>query len=225
MSPYEHFFWNFAIFYRKPWAWKVGVGGLFPDLIYVVLFIPRIFSYQSFSDWMQDPLWDIVWDSLFVKSVHSLAVWSLFFFLCLIIFRKDIFRQVYPFLFGWGLHIAFDAFTHVSDGYALFFPLSGYRFPAPLSYWEKQFYAEEYFWISHFLMTGLFLLWIGARLKRFLYKEGLNGQPPLRRDRESASDHEMRAGHHGAPREEPGRKNTIPPSGTDSSEWPGKSFK
>lgn len=197
------------------------MGGLFPDLIYAVVFIPRIFSYQSFSDWMHDPLWDMVWDSLFVKSVHSLAVWGLFFFLCLIIFRKDIvlrkgiFRQVYPFLFGWGLHIAFDAFTHVSDGYALFFPLSGYRFPAPLSYWEKQFYAEEYFWVSHFLMTGLFLLWIGARLKRFFYKEGLNSPPPLRRERESTSDHEMRAG----------QNNTIPPSGADSSEWPGKSFK
>jgi hypothetical protein len=26
VNPYEHFFWNFTFFYRKPWAWKVGVG-------------------------------------------------------------------------------------------------------------------------------------------------------------------------------------------------------
>ncbi len=170
MSPYEHFFWNYALFYRKPWAWKVGVGGLFSDLIYVVVFIPRMFSYRSFLEWMHDPLWDVIWNSIIARSVHSLIVWSAFLILFRIIFNREIFRQVSPFILGWGLHIAFDAFTHVSDGYALFFPLSGYRFPTPVSYWEKQFHAREYFWISHSLMTGVFLLWIGSRLKWFFQR-------------------------------------------------------
>ncbi|MBC8394422.1 MAG: hypothetical protein H8E17_17875 [Deltaproteobacteria bacterium] len=52
MNFYEHFFWNYAIFYRKSWAWKVGLGGVFPDLIYMVAFIPKLFSYQSFREWM-----------------------------------------------------------------------------------------------------------------------------------------------------------------------------
>lgn len=167
VSPYEHFFWSFAFFYRKPWAWKVGVGGLFPDLIYMVAFIPRMFSYRSFLDWMHDPLWDTIWDSLIARSAHSLVVWSVFVMLSLVILKREIFRHISPFLLGWGLHIAFDAFTHVSDGYALFFPLSDYRLPAFVSYWEKEFYAREYFWISHSLMGGLLLLWIGSKLKRF----------------------------------------------------------
>ena len=175
VSPYEHFFWNFAIFYRKPWAWKVGVGGLFPDLIYMVAFLPRIFSYRSFFEWMHDPLWDAIWNSVIVRSVHSLVVCSAFIILLLIILKREIFRKIFPFLLGWGLHIAFDAFTHVSDGYALFFPLSGYRFPAPVSYWEKQFHAIEYFWISHSLMVGLFFIWLGWRLKGFLRKPGRGG--------------------------------------------------
>ena len=144
----------------------MGVGGLFPDLIYMVGFIPRMFSYGSFLEWMHDPLWDIIWDSLIAKSVHSLAVWGAFLILVLIILKRETFRQISPFLLGWGLHIVFDVFTHVSDGYALFFPLSNYRFPAPISYWEKQFHAREYFWISHSLMAGLLLLWIGLKLKK-----------------------------------------------------------
>jgi hypothetical protein len=31
-----------------------------------------------------------------------------------------------------------------------------------------KFHAREYFWISHSLMAGLFLLWIGWKLKGFL---------------------------------------------------------
>lgn len=166
MYPYEHFVWNFAFFYRKSWAWKVGVGGLFPDLIYMVGFIPRMFSYGSFLEWMHDPLWDTLWNSFIAKSAHSLAAWGVFLVLVLIILKRETFRQISPFLLGWGLHIVLDAFTHVSDGYALFFPLSNYRFPAPFSYWERGFYAREFFWISHSLMAGLLLLWIGLELKK-----------------------------------------------------------
>jgi hypothetical protein len=168
MSPYEHFFWGFALFNRKPWAWKVALGSVFPDVIYLVGFIPRTFSYRSFMEWMQDPLWDTIWNSVIAKSVHSLGIWGVFLTLFFIIIKRGTFRHVFPFLVGWGLHIVFDALTHVSDGYALFWPLSEYRFPAPVSYWERDFHAREYFWITHSLMAALFLLWIGSKLKRFL---------------------------------------------------------
>jgi hypothetical protein len=170
MSPYEHFFWGFAFFHRKPWAWKVAMGSVFPDLIYMVGFIPRMFSYGSFLEWMQDPLWDTIWNSLIAKSVHSLGICGAFLILCFIIFKRKTFRHVCPFLLGWGLHVAFDALTHVSDGYALFWPLSDYRFPAPVSYWERDFHAREYFLISHSLMAALFLLWIGSKAKRFFQR-------------------------------------------------------
>lgn len=168
MNPYEHFFWNFALFHRKLRAWKVGVGGIFPDLIYMIPFLPRILSYRSYLEWMHDPLWDTIWDSLIARSVHSLCVWSTLFILLSIIPKREPFKYISPFLLGWGLHIAFDTLTHVSDGYALFFPLFDYRFPAPVSYWERAFHAGEYFWISHALMAVLLLLWIGCKLKRFL---------------------------------------------------------
>lgn len=177
MSPYEHFFWNYVIFYRKPWAWKVGLGGIFPDLVYMAAFIPKLFSYHSFHEWMMDPLWDKVWDSLIAKSVHSFAIWAIVVFLILMIKvisgKENIFMLIFPFLIGWGLHIVADALTHVSDGYALFFPFSSYRFPAPVSYWEIEFHGREFFWISHFLMIGLLLFWTGSKLKRFFKRQKL----------------------------------------------------
>ena len=171
MSPYEHFFWNYAIFFRKPWAWKVGIGGVLPDLVYMVAFFPRVFFYHSFMDWMRDPLWDTLWSSSIARSFHSLVIWGGCLLLMLMILKREPFRNIFPFFIGWGLHILFDAFTHVSDGYALFYPLTDYRFPAPISYWEKAHHAGAYFWISHSLMAGLILLWIGWKLRQHVIRK------------------------------------------------------
>lgn len=167
MSFYQHFFWNYTFFYRKPWAWKVGLGGILPDLIYVVGFLPKLFSYRSFREWMHDPLWDTLWNSIIARSAHSFVILGVVCIPFLIFFKTTISRQIVPFLVGWGLHVAADTLTHVSDGYALFFPLSDYRFPAPVSYWEREFYAREFFWVSHSLMAGLLLLWIVSKLQQF----------------------------------------------------------
>ncbi len=167
MTLYQHFFWNYVFFYQKPWAWKVGLGGILPDLIYLVGFLPKMFSYQSFREWMHDPLWDKLWNSAPVKAGHSFVIWGALSLFCLTIFKKDTFRQIAPFLVGWGLHVVVDALTHVSDGYPIFFPLSNYRFPTPVSYWERRYHAREFFWISHSLMAGVLLLWIGSKLKWF----------------------------------------------------------
>jgi membrane-bound metal-dependent hydrolase YbcI (DUF457 family) len=114
------------------------------------------------------------WNSLIAKSVHSFAIWAAVVFFVLMIKvisgKKNIFMLIFPFLIGWGLHLVADALTHVSDGYALLFPLSSYRFPAPVSYWETEFHGREFFWISHSLMIGLLLFWNGSKLKRFFKK-------------------------------------------------------
>ena len=153
----------------------MGLGGIFPDLIYMVVFVPKLFSYKSFQEWMIDPLWEKVWDSLIAKSVHSFTIWGAVVLLLLATFlvsgKKSIAKPIYPFLTGWGLHIVVDALTHVSDGYALFFPLSSYRFSAPVSYWETEFHGREFFWITHSLMVVLLLFWAGSKLKRFFKRQ------------------------------------------------------
>ncbi|NIQ39286.1 MAG: hypothetical protein GTN81_11925 [Proteobacteria bacterium] len=123
---------------------------------------------------MDDPLWDTIWNSTIAKSVHSFVITGTLFLMSMIILKRKTSGRFFPFLLGWSLHVSFDALTHVSDGYALFFPLSGYRFPAPVSYWETTYYGREYFWISHFLMATLFLCWIGSKVSGFFRrrKEG-----------------------------------------------------
>jgi hypothetical protein len=172
---YEHFFWNTAIFHRKPWAWKVGVGGIGPDLLYLVAFLPRLFSYRSFMEWMHDPLWDTVWSSPVAKGAHSFVIWGGVLLVLRVLFKRNVLGHAFPFVVGWGLHILFDTFTHVSDGYAIFFPLSDYRFPAPVSYWEEAYHGRTYFLVSHSLMAGVLLLWIILKLRRYVLRRRQSG--------------------------------------------------
>lgn len=164
MTFYEHFFWSYLPFYKKSWAWKVGLGGIAPDLVYMVGFLPKALSYGSFMEWMHDPLWDSLWNSPLAKSAHSFVVWGLVCLPFIILRKNNIIGRILPFILGWGLHVAADALTHVSDGYPIFFPLSDYRFPTPVSYWESEFHAREFFVIGHSLMALLLVLWLGKKL-------------------------------------------------------------
>src|SRR5262249_62345330 len=47
-------------------------------------------------------------------------------------------------LAGWGSHVAIDMLTHRSDGYPIFWPLSAYRFPTPISYWEPRYHGVAF---------------------------------------------------------------------------------
>ncbi len=179
MGIYEHFFWNYTMFHRKPWAWKVGLGGIMPDLVYLAIFLPKLFTYKSFGEWMRDPLWDAAWNSLAAKSAHSFVIWGLTFLLLWLLFRKQsLWEHTFPVAIGWGLHVAADALTHVSDSYPIFYPLSAYRFPSPVSYWERAYYAREYFMISHSLMAGILLFWLVRRIVRLMQKRGMKNAPP-----------------------------------------------
>lgn len=175
MAFYEHFFWNYTVFYRKTWAWKVGVGGVMPDLIYMAIFLPKLLTYESFGAWMRDPLWDVAWNSLAARAAHSFAIWGIVLFLLWVVFRKKpVWEVTFPFVIGWGLHVATDALTHVNDGYAIFYPFSAYRFPTPVSYWERAYHAREYFIISHSLMAGILLFWLSKKIISTIQKNRKN---------------------------------------------------
>lgn len=181
MAFYEHFFWNYTAFHRKSWAWKVGVGGVMPDLIYMAIFLPKLLTYESFGAWMRDPLWDVAWNSLAARAAHSFAIWGIVLSLLWVISRKKpVWKVTFPFVIGWGLHVATDALTHVSDGYAIFYPFSAYRFPTPVSYWERAYHASEYFTISHSLMVGILLFWLSKKIVNTMQKNRKNDSiPPI----------------------------------------------
>lgn len=67
-----------------------------------------------------------------------------------------------------GLHSVIDILTHSTDGPLLFFPLNwNYRFPAPLSYWDRQrggkFFALSERLLNLILGAYLVLNWFLGR--------------------------------------------------------------
>lgn len=61
------------------------------------------------------------------------------------------------FALGCGLHSVVDIATHHNDGPLVFFPLNwDYRFPSPISYWDRRYYASIVAPLEH--MLDLFFL-------------------------------------------------------------------
>ena len=67
------------------------------------------------------------------------------------------------FLIGWLGHTLTDFLTHVDDTRPLFWPVSGWEWSSPVSYYNSAYYGQEFFIVSHGLM---FLIIVGLLVKR-----------------------------------------------------------
>jgi len=63
------------------------------------------------------------------------------------------------FLLGWAGHTLADFLTHVDDTRPLFWPISGWEWSSPVSYYNSLYYGREFFAISHALIL-LIALWL-----------------------------------------------------------------
>jgi len=70
------------------------------------------------------------------------------------------------FLAGWGLHVVIDMLTHRSDGYPILWPLSDYRFPTPVSYWEPAYYGRTFSLVCDGAIAVLLIRLAALRLRR-----------------------------------------------------------
>ena len=67
------------------------------------------------------------------------------------------------FALGCLFHTALDIPTHHSDGPVLFFPLNwSYRFPSPISYWERDYHAAA-FTIFEYSLNALAIVYLAIR--------------------------------------------------------------
>ncbi len=73
--------------------------------------------------------------------------------------RRDTRRILLWFLLGWFGHTIADFLTHVDDTRPLFWPISGWEWSSPVSYYNSLYYGREFFAISHGLML-LIVLWL-----------------------------------------------------------------
>ena len=78
-------------------------------------------------------------------------------------------RVLLWFTAGAGLHTLIDIFTHSSDGPLLFFPFNWrYRFPSPVSYWERNNFGLAFTLVEHLVDVGIlvYLDWEWRRRRR-----------------------------------------------------------
>ncbi len=77
--------------------------------------------------------------------------------------RFDRRRVLLWFLIGWLGHTFADFLTHVDDTRPLFWPISGWEWSSPVSYYNSAYYGQEFFIVSH---TLIFLVLVTLAVKR-----------------------------------------------------------
>ena len=125
MDVLAHFFWTFAIFFRrKKERWLAALFGVMPDLLsFGPHFLLSLFA-ESWGFGGRTALANIPgYIFLLYNITHSFVVFLVVFLLMYVFARK-----VYWPLAGWGLHIAIDIPTHSKAFFATPFlwPVSGF---------------------------------------------------------------------------------------------------
>lgn len=174
MTIVSHFFWNWYLFRNRSWVWRFAFAGIVPDLPYAVLL--AYYSLRLHVNGFADlSAWDLVWQSPLSRALHSFVPWSAVALVGMCWARRPLRRTLVPILAGWLSHIVVDALTHHSDGYPIFYPLSMYRFPTPISYWEPAYHGGAFMALdtgcmlvlmAHYLTTRQQQAWRARRLAR-----------------------------------------------------------
>ena len=146
---YAHAFWAWYPCRRRSWVGWFVLGAIVPDLPYVLMFAAA--SLRAGPGIVTDlALWDALWRNPVVSALHSFVPWGVVL-LGTVVLRQARYPRLGPIaersialVLGWGSHVVLDMLTHRSDGYPIFWPLSAYRFPTPISYWEPAFHGVAF---------------------------------------------------------------------------------
>jgi membrane-bound metal-dependent hydrolase YbcI (DUF457 family) len=168
---YAHAFWAWYPWRRRRWVGWFVLGAVVPDLPYVAVFAAA--SLRAGPGMLADlGLWDALWRSPLVCGLHSLVPWSAVLLGTVVLRRRERspapaprVRRVTAFVLGWGSHVFLDMLTHRSDGYPIFWPLSAYRFPTPISYWEPSFHGVAFALVCDGSIAVLLLRLAAQRLR------------------------------------------------------------
>lgn len=82
--------------------------------------------------------------------------------------RLDARRVLLWFLIGWACHTFADFLTHVNDTRPLFWPVSGWEWSSPVSYYDDDYYGRQFFLLEHGAIAATMLLLLFKRLGRRL---------------------------------------------------------
>ncbi len=131
------------------------LGSILPDIPFAILTVvyslyftiwgstpndASLMEYLHFDLFFRDPIW-IISHNIF----HSLVVG--FMMLLVAYIKRDTLwgKRLMWLTFGILLHTIIDIFTHHTDGPLFLFPLNWtYRFSSPISYWEPEYFGNQF---------------------------------------------------------------------------------
>lgn len=131
------------------------LGSILPDIPFAILTVvyslyftiwgstpndTSLMEYLHFNLFFSDPVW-IISHNVF----HSLVVG--FTMLLVAYIKRDTLwgKRLMWLTFGILLHTIIDIFTHHTDGPLFLFPLNWtYRFMSPISYWEPEYFGNQF---------------------------------------------------------------------------------
>jgi hypothetical protein len=162
---YAHAFWAWYPFRRRPWVWSLVAGAILPDLPYFLFFATAAIWHGPHA--LTDlALWHSIWGHPLVAGLHSFLPWSAAMLLLLSMGASRRWPGLAAFIAGWSSHVVIDMLTHRSDGYPIFWPLSGYRFPTPVSYWEQAYHGRAFSLVCDGAMVVLLVRLVALRTRR-----------------------------------------------------------
>ena len=157
-----------------PWAkkcprWALGLGSIAPDIPLYLLSFGGIYYFRNYLGWEKDRVFSHLFDDLYFHDpywialhnfLHSPTMLLILLSLVIVIDRvrlrlSRLSRWLYFFLGACMLHSIVDILTHNDDGPVLFFPFNWqYRFPSPISYWDRDHHGGTFMIFEALLDLG-----------------------------------------------------------------------
>ncbi len=156
------------------------LGSVAPDLPLWILSIGSISYYHFLQGWSLRDTFSFIFGELYFHNPFWIASHNLLHSPILLLLllsllwrsRRNIgspSRWFFWFLLACLLHSVVDIFTHADDGPLLFFPLEWtIRFHSPISYWDSQYYGNEFRIFERVLNVVLSIYLFSPRICQYL---------------------------------------------------------
>jgi hypothetical protein len=182
MESYSHAFFSWALAKHglkagRPAGIAAAVGAVLPDVPAVVATAyyvgPRFLSEGWAAMHAESVIEDIYFTGPFGAAgtaLHSAVPVAglLILYRLLNLDRRDARRILLWLLLGWLGHTVADLLTHVEDTRPLLWPVFGWEWSSPVSYWNPEHYGREFFFVQHSLMI---LIAVRLLVKRLLWRK------------------------------------------------------
>lgn len=160
MNTVWHLFWTYALFREKKWVGLALLMAIIPDMPW---FISNVVAYSM--NGFGPGTFELAWENPYVLVAASFMNSFVVIGVIYLIVRLANLASLLPLVYGWVLHVVLDFFTHNTDAYPAFYPLSSWKFHSPISYWESSHHSQV-FSVINLILVGLFVIYLIREKKK-----------------------------------------------------------